>query len=254
MIRIIWKMTLRRLNPLLKNPIAIIISMFQSIIWLVLFGTLFSDVTKISGFNNNSYIAYMLPSIIIMNALFIGIYLGLGTISDLQSGVLQRFLVAPIGRLSIVFSDLLYLSILQFIQTVILIFISLIMGVRLSFGIWGLLLYTFVPILFAMAVGSLSISTALITKKHEAMINVMQFCSMPLMFLSSAFMTHDLMPKWISWISKINPVDWTISLERAVINDYGFLGWVPYAIILLVFVTTSIGVCISSFNRYRHSI
>jgi ABC-2 type transport system permease protein len=220
----------------------------------VLFGTLFSGVANISGFDNDSYIAYMLPSIIIMNALFIGIYLGLGTISDLQSGVLQRFLVVPIGRLSIVFSDLLYLSILQFIQTIILIFISLLMGVKLSFGIWGLLLYTFVPIVFAMSVGSLSISTALISKKHEAMINVMQFCSMPMMFLSSAFMTHNLMPKWIRWLTIINPVDWTISLERTVINGYGFLSWGPYAIVLLMFVGASIGLCIYSFNRYRHSI
>lgn len=254
MLRIIWKMTLRRLNPLLKHPIAIIISMFQSIIWLVLFGNLFSGVTKMSGFEHNSYIAYMLPSIIIMNALFIGIYLGLGTISDLQSGVLQRFLVAPIGRLSIVFSDLLYLIALQFIQSVILILISLLMGVRLPFGFWGALLYIIVPIIFAMAVGSLSISTALITKKHESMINVMVFCSLPLMFLSSAFMPQELMPKWISWISKINPVDWTISLERAVTSSYGFLGWMPYAALLLVFVAVSVGFCTYSFNRYRHSI
>lgn len=254
MLRIIWKMSLRKLNPLLKNPIAIIISMFQSIIWLVLFGALFSGVTKISGFAYDSYIAYMLPSIIIMNALFIGIYLGLGTISDLHSGVLQRFLVAPIGRLSIIFSELLYLIILQFIQSVVLILISLLMGVRLPFGFWGGLLYIFVPIVFAMAVGSLSISTALITQKHESMINVMQFCSMPLMFLSSAFMSQELMPKWIRWISKINPVDWTISLERAVINGYGFLGWMPYATMLLVFMTASVAFCMYSFNLYRHSI
>lgn len=254
MIRIIWKMTLRRLNPLLKNPVAIIISMFQSIIWLVLFGNLFSGITKISGFEYNSYIAYMLPSIIIMNALFIGIYLGLGTISDLQSGVLQRFLVAPIGRLSIVFSDILYLTILQFIQSVILILISLLMGARLPFGFWGALLYIIVPIIFAMAVGGLSISTALITRKHESMINVMQFCSLPLMFLSSAFMPQELMPKWISWISKVNPVDWAISFERAVINSYGFLGWMPYAILLLVFVSVSLGFCKYSFNLYRQSI
>ncbi|MBU5310409.1 ABC transporter permease [Tissierella carlieri] len=251
MLRIIWKMTLRRLNPLLKNPIAIIISMFQSIIWLVLFGNLFSSGTKISGFEYNSYIAYMLPSIIIMNVLFIGIYLGLGTISDLQSGVLQRFLVAPIGRLSIVFSDLLYLIALQLIQSVILILISLLMGTRLPLGLWGGLLYIVVPIIFAMAVGSLSISTALITKKHESMINVMQFCSMPLMFLSSAFMSKELMPKWISWISRINPVDWAISLERAVVNNHGVI---PYTIALFVFVIVSVGFCVYSFNLYRHSI
>lgn len=251
MLRIIWKMTLRRLNPVLKNPIAIIISMFQSIIWLVLFGNLFSSITKISRFEYNSYIAYMLPSIIIMNALFIGIYLGLGTISDLQSGVLHRFLVAPIGRLSIVFSDLLYLIVLQLIQSVILILISLLMGARLPLGFLGGLLYIVVPIIFAMAVGSLSISTALITKKHESMINVMQFCSMPLMFLSSAFMSKELMPKWIRWISKINPVDWAISLARTVVNSQGVI---PYTIALFIFTIVSISFCMYSFNLYRHSL
>lgn len=254
MVRIIWKMTFRRLNPILKKPIAIIISMFQSIIWLVLFGALFSGISKISGFGNNSYIAYMLPSIIIMNALFIGIYLGIGTISDLHSGVLQRFLVAPVGKLSIIFSDLLYLCVLQFIQSIILILISFLMGVRLPFGFWAGLLYIFVPIIFAISVGSLSISTALITKKHEAMINVMQFCSMPMMFLSSAFMPRDLMPKWISWISKINPVDWTISLERLMINCNGTLEWMNYAVKLIVFIIISMGLCIYSFNQYRNFI
>lgn len=254
MLRIIWKMSLRRLNPLLKNPVAIVISMFQSIIWLVLFGNLFSSITKISGFEHNSYITYMLPNIIIMNALFIGIYLGLGTVSDLRSGVLQRFLRASIGRLNIVFSDLLYLIILQFIQSVILILISLLMGARLPLGVWGALLYIIVPIIFAIAVGALSISTALITRKHESMINVMQFCSLPLMFLSSAFIPQELMPKWISWISKINPVEWVISMERSIINNYGFLSWIPYAILLLTFVSVSLGFCIYSFNLYKKSI
>ena len=254
MLRIIWKMTLRRMNPLLKKPVAIVISMFQSIIWLVLFGNLFSGIMKIPGFEHDSYIAYLLPSMMIMNALFIGIYLGLGTVSDLQSGVMQRFLVAPIGRLSIVFSDILYLAVLQFIQSAILILISLLMGAGIPFGFWGALLYMIVPIIFAMAVGALSISTALITRRHDSMINVMQFCSLPLMFLSSAFIPQEFMPKWISWISKINPVDWTVSLERTVMNSYGFLGWLPYAILLLVFISVSLGFCIYSFNQYRRSI
>lgn len=69
------------------------------------------------------------------------------------------------------------------------------MGARLLLGFWGVLLYIIVPIIFAIAVGSLSISTAIITKKHESMINVMQFCSLPLMFLSSTFMLQKLIPK-----------------------------------------------------------
>jgi len=111
-----------------------------------------------------------------------------------------------------------------------------------------------VPIIFAMAVGALSISTALITRRHDSMINVMQFCSLPLMFLSSAFIPQEFMPKWISWIRKINPVDWTVSLERTVMNSYGFLGWLPYALLLLVFISVSLGFCIYSFNQYRRSI
>lgn len=254
MLRIIWKMTLRRLNPLLKKPAAIMISMFQSIIWLVLFGNLFSGMAQITGFEHHSYISYLLPGVMIMNALFIGIYLGLGTVSDLQSGVMHRFLTAPIGRLSIVFSDILYLAILQWIQSAILILISLLMGARIPFGIWGALLYMIVPILFAMAVGALSISAALITRRHESMINIMQFGSLPLMFLSSAFMPQEFMPKWISWISTINPVDWAVSLERAAMNSHGFLGWMPYAILLLAFGSASLVFCHYSFNRYRRSI
>lgn len=59
------------------------------------------------------------------------------------------------------------------------------------------------------------------------------------------------MPKWISWISRINPVDWAISLEGAVVNSHGAI---TYTIALFVFAIVSVGFCVYSFNLYRHSI
>ncbi|WBX80576.1 hypothetical protein PD280_01540 [Virgibacillus salarius] len=50
----------KRLTPLIKNPIAIIISMFQPLIFLVLFGTIFSSISSVSGFEESNYVSYIL--------------------------------------------------------------------------------------------------------------------------------------------------------------------------------------------------
>lgn len=215
---LIWLLAQKRLTPLMKNPAAIMISMFQPLIFLLLFGTIFSSISSVNGFDESTYAAYILPGILIMNALFGGIYLGMSTLDDMREGIFNRYLAAPAHNLVFIAGDLVYIIIFQWIQSVMLIIIGLFMGFKLPSGIIPLILFSTTPALFSCIVGAVSIGVAVLTKKHATMITMMQFFSFPLIFLSSAFMPNDLLPEWISALSVMNPVDWAVTASKSALN------------------------------------
>ncbi|UNC92056.1 ABC transporter permease [Candidatus Contubernalis alkaliaceticus] len=249
------KMSLRKLRPMFKNPLSIILSMIQSIIWLLLFGSLFSKITNIPGFITDSYVTYLIPGILVMNALFAGVFLGMGTLYDIHVGVMERFLVAPVSRVALILSELVSLVIIQFIQSVIIVSIGYIIGARYSFNFFSLILFITMPIIFGMAIGTLSISAALITQKHEAMVSVMQFFTLPLMFLSSAFMSQDLMPDWMMWISRFTPVNWVVHVGRLMMEGWeNWIEWASSTSLIIVFLVVCIVFCSKTFQIYQNRL
>ncbi|PWA08163.1 hypothetical protein DCC39_15370 [Pueribacillus theae] len=245
-ISLILLLAKKRLTPLIKNPIGIIISMFQPLIFLVLFGTIFSSV--FSGFGNSNYAAYILPGILIMNALFGGIYLGMSTLDDMREGIFNRYLIAPKNNLVFIAGDLVYIFTFQMIQSFLLVVIGFFMGFKLPTGIVHSIIFLMAPALFSCVIGTISIGIAVLTKKHSTMITLMQFLSFPLIFLSSAFMPSNLLPKWISIISQINPVDWVVRASQSTFNHSLAMNYY-LLIVLSLFITVFI--CKSTYDVQR---
>ena len=94
MIRQTWQVALRYLRVLLRQPAFIVITLIQPIIWLLLFGALFKSVTHIPGFHG-SYVNYLTPGVVVMLAVSSAGWTGMGFIEDINSGVMDRMLVAP---------------------------------------------------------------------------------------------------------------------------------------------------------------
>src|SRR5579884_2303864 len=93
-------LTRRLLRNLMRQPWYIAFMLFQPMIYLLLFSSLFKRVVEIPGFHSKSYITYLAPGIVIMSALFGAGWSGMGVITDLDRGVLDRFLVAPTSRVA----------------------------------------------------------------------------------------------------------------------------------------------------------
>jgi ABC-type multidrug transport system permease subunit len=95
-------LTSRYLRQLYRQPAIIGITLTQPIIWLLLFGALFKKVTEIPGFGGGNYITYLTPGVVIMTALFSSSWTGMAFIEDMDSGVMDRFLTAPIARSALI--------------------------------------------------------------------------------------------------------------------------------------------------------
>src|SRR5204863_8749765 len=128
-IRHTWFMTLRQGRNLMREPIWIVLLLIQPMIWLILYGQLFKNVTRLGGFGTTSYITFLAPAIVVMNAFFGATWSGMSMINDLDHKVVERFLATPASRFSLVLSQIVRSAITAAIQAVIILVVALVLGV-----------------------------------------------------------------------------------------------------------------------------
>ena len=76
-----WYLTGRKMHALVRQPWVLAFSVVQPVIWLFLFGQLFRRVIDIPGFAyHGSYLAYLVPGLIAMNAMSNNMWAGMAMI------------------------------------------------------------------------------------------------------------------------------------------------------------------------------
>ena len=222
-----WYMTVRHLRALKRQPWWIAISLAQPVIYLVLYGQLFSRVVELPGFAATNYVTYVTPGVVIMMALFGGGWNGMGIIMEIDAGVMDRFLVSPVSRVAIIAGRLVQMSIIVVIQASILLILGFLMGARFEGGVLGVVVLLVCGVLLTVPFGALSNAMALIIRRTESVIGASNFVLLPLTFLSPVFMATNLMPRWIRVVSAMNPVAWSVDAARSALSaqpDWRFVG------------------------------
>jgi ABC-2 type transport system permease protein len=250
-----WHMTMRHVMELLRQPVWIFVTLVQPIIWLLLFGALFETVTEIPGFGSDNYIEFLTPGVVMMTAFFSSGWSGMGIIEDLNQGILDRFLVTSTSRSALINGRLVQSSITVLIQTVIIFGLALITGASFAGGVLGVAACLVVAVLIGAGFGALSNAMALITRKEETLIALMQFLLLPLTFLSVAFMQADLMPGWMQTVADFNPVNWSVEAGREALSsspDWAAVaGW---AGLLAAFFAAMLMFALRAFKAYQRSV
>ena len=202
-----WFMIGRQTRNLMRQPIWIAMMVIQPMIWLILYGQLFSRVPGLRG-GAGSYIEFLAPGVVVMNAFFGATWSGMAMIDDLNRSVIDRFLATPVSRLSIVLSQIVRAGLTAVIQALVILVVGLALGVRVHGGAPGWLAVFAAAALLAAAFGGFSQGLALLMRREESMIGVANFIGLPLMFLSSILIAQRAMPHWMEVASRYNPVNW----------------------------------------------
>jgi ABC-2 type transport system permease protein len=244
----------RHLLNLWRQPIWIAVTLVQPIIWLLLYGALFKSVTRIPGFQSHSYIQFLTPGIVVMTALFSSGWSGMAVIDDIDKGILDRFLVSPAVRGSLIIGRLLNGTVIVVLQSVIIVVLALIVGARFP-NAWGIIALIALASLLAAAIGCLSIALALIARREETVIAAVNFFVLPLTFLSTAFMQKSLVPTWIQHVASFNPVNWAVEAGRNAVlpgTDWGMvlerLGLLAALTVVCVLLATR------AFQAYQRAV
>ncbi len=249
-----WQVALRYLRVLLRQPAFIVITLIQPIIWLLLFGALFKSVTHIPGFHG-SYVNYLTPGVVVMLAVSSAGWTGMGFIEDINSGVMDRMLVAPAWRGAFNLGAVIQAVISVVIQTLLVVLLSLALGADYTHGIGGIAILVVVAALLAAAFASLSNGIGVLARQRETLIGAVSMVLLPLTFLSSALMQASLVPHWIREVGKFNPVNWAAEASRSA--AMGSLDWglvVSRLGLLVGLVVISAWFATRAFGVYQRSL
>ena len=248
-------MIVRQTQNLMREPIWIVLMIVQPMIWLLLYGQLFKNVTRLGGFGTTSYITFLAPAIVVMNAFFGATWSGMSMIYDLDHKIVERFLTAPASRLAIVLSQIVRSALTAAIQALVILLVSLALGVRIHTGVLGWLVIILTAILVNSAFAGISQAIALLTRREATMIAVANFIGLPLLFLSSTMIARAQMPGWMQTAAKFNPVDWGVKAAREVAlpgTSWGTVGFYLLLLLLLTAVTSAWATW--TFRAYQRSL
>ena len=247
-----WYLTGRKLRALVRQPVLVIFGVVQPAIWLFLFGDLFHKVVDIPGFAySGSFLAYLVPGTIAMNAMSNNMWAGMTMIEEIDRGTLNRLLVTPASRLAIMNAAVVEQAVSTVVQTLIIVGLGLAGGARYPGGIFGVVVTTAAAVLVGVMWGGLSNITGMLLRSREAVIAVYTFFMLPLMFLSSAFMQPSFMPGWMQAIASRNPLNWEVQIGRSALSAAP--DWAGIAVRcggLLALAVICVAISVTTFRSY----
>lgn len=205
----------REMKRYRKSRSGVLIRLIQPAIWIIVIGNTFAGTRPLIqsvGFNG-SYIEFMTPGVIMLTAIFTSIFGGVNTLWDRRYGFMNKALTSPISRSSIAVGKMLAISLISALQS------SLILGIALALGVGIANYLLIIPIMliviaFSLGFSGISVVVAATAKSQETFWGVINFLGMPLFMLSPALFPLELLPHWLAFIAKLNPVTYSVLLIR----------------------------------------
>ncbi len=238
---ILW---LRDLKRYWYDKARIITSLGQPILFLFVLGTALSPSFK--GPQGVNFSEFIFPGIISMTVLFTSIFSAMSIVWDREFGFLKEVLVAPVSRWSIVFGKALGGSTVAVIQGTIMLCLAPLVGVHLTVA--SVFLCLLVMLLIAITITSLGIMIAVRMKEMEGFQMIVNFLIMPIFFLSGALFPLDSLPKWLSILTRIDPMTYGVDLLRRVLLDLHSFSGTLSLLVMLVFTFVMFAISVIEFN------
>lgn len=246
-------LTRRSVMTLLRQPVFLVVTLIQPVVWLLLFGQLFESVVAIPGFaQHGTFLEFLTPGVVAMTALFSATWAGTVYIEDMDRGVMDRLLASPVSRSAMMNGTLAYQALTSVVQTAVVLGIAWVAGARFS---WlGVPVTVVAAVLLTVVFAALSNAIALLVRQQEALIGISQFTALPLTFLSSAVMDPALAPRWMQVAADLNPLDWAVVASRVtLVGPPDWAAVLPRLAGLAVLAAIMAAAATQAFRAYQRS-
>jgi ABC-2 type transport system permease protein len=210
----------RNVTRNLRTPMLVTASLLQPVIWLVLFSQIFKGLANTDQFRRlgyGSYLEFLLPGMLVLSMLFTALQSGVATVTDIDTGVMDKLLISPIRRSSILFGRMGADAITMAAQGGIILALAVVMGARpnSAFGAVALLIFATA---FGVIWAGLSNLIALRTRNSELTMVGGLLLTLPALFLTPAFFPRQLLPGWLQGVSNINPATYVIETGQRLMS------------------------------------
>lgn len=201
------------LAKILRDPTELFSRAVQPVLWLVIFGQVFSQVRGIP-IGGISYLAFMTPGILAQSVLFSAIFYGIAVIWERDLGIVQKLLVSPAPRGALVLGKALSAGLRGLVQALIVYLVAFMLNIDLRWEVGAVLQVVLGVLLGACIFSTFSLIIACIVKTRERFMGIGQVLTMPLFFASNAIYPLEMMPAWLKAIAVFNPLTYLVDVLR----------------------------------------
>jgi ABC-2 type transport system permease protein len=208
----------RQMQLLLRNPVWILVGIFQPVMYLLLFAPLLKPALGVRT-NAEAYEIFV-PGLLVLLAIFGGLFQGFGLIAELRAGVIERSRVTPVSRFALLLGRSLRDTVSLLAQAVIITLLALVFDLRVFIG--NLLLAYLMLALISLMTSALSYGVALAVKSEDALAPLMNTVAQPVLLLSGILLPLTFAPGWLQAVADWNPFSWAVNGVRALfLGDLG---------------------------------
>lgn len=229
----VWVIIALETKKVLKDPAEVVSRSAQPALWLVIFGEAFNNTHAIPTGSAN-YLSFLAPGILAQSITFVSIFNGLSIIWEKDMGLMQKVLCTPIQRSALVLGKMLAASSRAFIQLLVILAMSLLLGIHFIWTPERILGVVAVTILGATFFSGMSMVLAALVRTRERMMGIGQLATMPLFFASSALYPVSMMPSWLQVFATLNPMSYLVNSLRGLLIDPNYSNFALDAGVLFV--------------------
>jgi ABC-2 type transport system permease protein len=235
-IYILW---LREMKRFLRSWSRIVSTLMMPLFFLVFLGFGFKGAFIPGVGQTKDYIHFLVPGVIGMTLISTSMMAGISVLWDREFGFLKEIMVAPVSRISVVFGRIFGGITTSLIQAILILIISMVMGFKIP-GISSFLLAILFMILISSGFIGLGLIFASVMKDIQGFGLIMQMIIFPLFFLSGAIFPLMNLPKFLRYISYLDPLTYGVEGLRKALIGFSFLPFSPSFLVLLSFSVLTI--------------
>jgi ABC-2 type transport system permease protein len=229
----LWALTKRDLRKWYSNPIQLFISLIQPVIWMGVFGKALNfgtfiaqsgaspsvtNAIMLNTFGTTSYFSYLACGQLSFVILFTSAFSGMSVVFDRRFGFMNKALSTPVGRGTIVMAKVFQSVGRSVIQASIVLFIAVLLGMDTNyFSVLGIAEAFGVVFLMATGLSALYVMLALRSSDWQTQMALINLLNLPLIFASNALLPVKLMPTWLQYVVKLNPVSYANDAIRQLV-------------------------------------
>ena len=211
-----WIIFSRSMRLSLRQPLWVLIGLLQPILYLTLFGPLLQNIAATSGFEGDAWQVFV-PGLLVQLGIFGGLFVGFGIIAEIRSGVIDRQLVTPAARASIVAGRTLRDVVVITVQGIVLVAAAFALGLRVPVA--ALLIALVLVALLGAAFSFISNAIGIATKSEDALAPLVNTLALPILLLSGILLPMNIAPQWLQTVSNFNPFKHIVEALRAVFRS-----------------------------------
>jgi ABC transporter DrrB family efflux protein len=204
----------RNLMQIVRIPAVLVFELVQPVMFVLLFRYVFAG--NIAGMDvyEGGYVIFLMPGIIVQNAIFGATTTAIGIAEDLKAGLVDRFRSLPMARSAMLAGRATSDLIKNFILLLVVIGIGYLVGFEFRNGLLGAIAMIVLVMAVSFAFSWVMATIALAVKKLEAVQAAAFTGIFPLVFMSSALVPVEGMDRWVQVVARNNPITHWANLAR----------------------------------------